>query len=143
MAMLGYLVPACPKQSFLRGISCIDTAIAQAYATVRTLNPPPSIRHTALLRFVKIGVSNYRDHDRVPMFRNRRCVMARWTLECSGCHQSFTYTEIPATVEIPLDPFLLWAGPKPEFPSGGMDVACPNCQQHSVYQRHELVFKDS
>jgi DNA-directed RNA polymerase subunit RPC12/RpoP len=67
--------------------------------------------------------------------------MARWTLECSDCHQNFTYTEIPATVKA--DPFLLWCGPKPEFPSGGMDLACPNCQHHSTYQRYELVFYTS
>jgi hypothetical protein len=66
--------------------------------------------------------------------------MSRWTLQCSDCHQTFTFTEILATIVIRPDPFLLWSGPKPEFPSGGMDVVCPNCQQHSVYQRYELVF---
>ena len=71
--------------------------------------------------------------------------MARWTLECSVCHQGFTYTEIPETVETGLlDPFLTWSGPpKPEFPSSGMDLVCPNCQQHSTYHRHELIFQSS
>ena len=70
--------------------------------------------------------------------------MARWTLECCNCHQTFTYTEIPAKGEtLHPDPFLLWSGPKPEFPRGGIDVACPNCLHHSIYQRYELVFKAS
>jgi hypothetical protein len=43
----------------------------------------------------------------------------------------------------PPDRFLLWFGPKPEFPSGGMVLVCPNCKKSSTYQRHGLVFSSS
>ena len=70
--------------------------------------------------------------------------MARWSLECTDCRQPFTYKEILGSEEQrPLDPFLFWSGPKPEFPNDGAALACPNCGKSSTYQRHQLIFYPS
>jgi hypothetical protein len=70
--------------------------------------------------------------------------MGRWVFDCPDCHQGFTHTEISALGETQLpDPFLLWSCAKPEFPSSGMILVCPNCKKVSTYQRYDLIFQSS
>ena len=65
--------------------------------------------------------------------------MARWVLGCKKCSVDFTHAEIPPG-DGPLDPFI--PGPqKPEFPTVGATVSCPNCGEAEVYQRHELIYR--
>jgi hypothetical protein len=63
--------------------------------------------------------------------------MARWILSCPHCDAEFTHSQILA---IP-NPFEFVI--KPEFPDGGVNVACPDCTIATVYQRHELIYRAS
>jgi len=70
--------------------------------------------------------------------------MSRWVLDCPDCNKTFTHSQISLIGDMnPPDPFLLWAGPKPEFPAGGVALVCPNCKKSFTYQRHELVLQSS
>jgi hypothetical protein len=65
--------------------------------------------------------------------------MPQWVLSCSNCHKVFTHSKInPRSETVPFDP--LWPT-KPDFPNGGLDLACPNCQTSSIYQRFELMYR--
>jgi len=68
--------------------------------------------------------------------------MARWVLECARCGSEFTHSEIVESGYSILDPFTLTAV-KPEFPYGGSSVACPNCNNTSVYYRYQLLYRAS
>ena len=68
--------------------------------------------------------------------------MARWILECAGCASELTNSDINDDRYSPRDPFTLTAA-KPEFPQGGLSVACPNCSQTFVYQRYQLLYRSS
>ena len=65
--------------------------------------------------------------------------MPQWVLNCSNCHKVFTHSKInPRPETIPYDP--LWPT-KPDFPNGGLKLACPNCRTPAVYQRFELMYR--
>jgi hypothetical protein len=71
-------------------------------------------------------------------------LMPRWILGCPHCKKDFTHREITATAQAtPPDPFLMWTSSKPEFPSGGMVLVCPNCKEPFKYQRYELIYQSS
>ncbi len=65
--------------------------------------------------------------------------MARWVLGCPKCNVDFTHAEISPDDRLP-DPFLRNPA-KPEFPTGGLTIMCPNCGKASVYQRHQLIYR--
>src|SRR5208282_1500190 len=50
--------------------------------------------------------------------------MASWMLRCAKCNVAFAHSAITATHL--LDYFL---PEKPEFPAGGSELKCPNCEQ--------------
>lgn len=66
--------------------------------------------------------------------------MARWVLNCPDCSKDFTHSEIPDAKSFGPDPYTASAV-KPEFPKGGLTVACPNCKSKSIYQRYELTYR--
>ena len=67
--------------------------------------------------------------------------MARWVLGCPGCKVDFTHSYIDTSTPVPLlDPFA-WLDYKPEFPSAGLTLECPNCKKSSVYSRTQLVYR--
>jgi hypothetical protein len=65
--------------------------------------------------------------------------MSRWVLGCVICDADFTHTEILTDDWLP-DPFLPTT-PKPEFPTGGLTITCPNCGAVCVYHRHQLKYR--
>jgi hypothetical protein len=65
--------------------------------------------------------------------------MPQWVLNCQHCHKLFTCDEIDLASWASYDP--LWP-PKPDFPEGGLRMACPNCKKSSTYQRYELMYTD-
>jgi hypothetical protein len=65
--------------------------------------------------------------------------MPQWVLNCQHCHKLFTCDEIDLASWAAYDP--LWP-PKPDFPEGGLRMACPNCKKGSTYQRYELMYTD-
>jgi len=67
--------------------------------------------------------------------------VARWILDCPNCKGDFTHTEISPNDRLP-DTFLR-STPKPEFPTGGLTITCPNCGNTSVYQRHQLIYQSA
>jgi len=64
--------------------------------------------------------------------------MPQWVLNCQHCHKPFTHSEINLA-RPPLSYDLFWP-PKPDFPEGGLRMACPNCKKGSTYQRYELMY---
>ena len=62
--------------------------------------------------------------------------MARWLLYCPDCKQEFTHAETHSE-----KPPYSWFDAKPEFPEGGLNTVCPNCNKSAVYQRHELYYR--
>jgi hypothetical protein len=69
--------------------------------------------------------------------------MARWVLGCPECKVDFTHSQIdPVTRASLQDPFA-WLGDKPEFPTAGLVLECPNCRTTSVYKRTQLTYRAS
>jgi hypothetical protein len=64
--------------------------------------------------------------------------MARWVLGCPHCNEDFTHKEVRSDTGA-----FAWSAVKPEFPDGGLNVICPNCNKLSVYQRSELTYHTS
>jgi uncharacterized C2H2 Zn-finger protein len=63
--------------------------------------------------------------------------MARWVLDCPRCGKEFTHSKVEDKGFALGD----WPEPKPEFPDGGQSLDCPNCQNTSLYQRHQLTYR--
>ena len=63
--------------------------------------------------------------------------MERWVLNCEKCNVDIAHSEI----EKVRDPFMAFI--KPEFPNGGLKINCPNCGETSIYQRYQLIYRDS
>jgi hypothetical protein len=68
--------------------------------------------------------------------------MARWVLDCPDCNEDFTQSEIPESDSLVPDPFT-GSVAKPEFPTDGLSLRCPNCKTTSVYQRYQLIYRAS
>ena len=68
--------------------------------------------------------------------------MPRWMLQCPNCMHSFTHSKIdPAIVEEAFrDPFRIL--PRPTFASDGEKHPCPHCKGESIFQRHDLYYRD-
>jgi len=65
--------------------------------------------------------------------------MPEWVLGCQHCRKVFTHSKIsPRPATTPYDP--LWPT-KPDFPDGGMNLACPTCKTPATYQRFELMYR--
>ena len=62
--------------------------------------------------------------------------MSRWVLFCKKCDTSFPHTEIGSSLA---DYFL---PERPEFPAGGQDLECPNCNATCNYSRTDLRIQD-
>ena len=62
--------------------------------------------------------------------------MPRWVLTCPECGKEFTHSNIERTsmADFYLDP-------KPQFPSDGSKIECPNCKNSSVYQHFDLAYR--
>jgi hypothetical protein len=61
--------------------------------------------------------------------------MASWMLECSNCGLPFQHSVIDATTMNFFFPV------KPEFPAGGSELQCPNCEKNATYQRTDLIYR--
>lgn len=61
--------------------------------------------------------------------------MARWVLECPSCNKEFTQSQIGTNLKL-ADYYIV---PKPDFPTDGLQLECPNCKKASLFQRHELM----
>jgi hypothetical protein len=61
--------------------------------------------------------------------------MARWVLNCPFCKIEFTHSTIGPTVKDYYFPL------KPIFPIKGLSVECPKCRKTSIFQRHELLYR--
>lgn len=62
-----------------------------------------------------------------------------WAPDCPHCQKIFTHSKInPRPATLPYDP--LWPT-KPDFPNGGLNLAFPNCQTPTIYQRFELMYR--
>jgi phage FluMu protein Com len=58
-------------------------------------------------------------------------------LNCPRCKTAFIHSKVKANAE---PPFLLFQKiAKPEFPSSGVSLECPNCKAISIYQRYQLT----
>ena len=68
--------------------------------------------------------------------------MPRWMLRCPKCHESFPHAAIDrAIVEQAFrDPFRVI--PKPAFDQQGHRQICPGCKTESVFQQHQLFYRD-
>jgi hypothetical protein len=61
--------------------------------------------------------------------------MASWVLDCAKCELKFTHSMIE---DAGLVSYFLT--PKPQFPPGGSEFACPNCGYKAMYQRTDLKY---
>jgi hypothetical protein len=62
--------------------------------------------------------------------------MAVWEIECANCHKHFTHSQIP-------DELMNYYVPlKPPFPDGRSELECPHCCEKSVYQQHQLIYRE-
>jgi hypothetical protein len=61
--------------------------------------------------------------------------MASWVLNCKNCGKNFEHAKISDTFAN------YFIAEKPDFPSGGLELECPNCKQRAMYQRAELMFQ--
>jgi hypothetical protein len=69
--------------------------------------------------------------------------MARWVLGCPDCKEDFTHSQVEIRSQTSVqDPFS-WLGDKPEFPTSGLMLECPNCKKTSVYRRTQLTYRAS
>ncbi len=62
--------------------------------------------------------------------------MAHWVLQCPHCSTDFNHSEIQSII---YDHFM-GTEVKPKFPDGGLSIACPHCQETSLYQRYQLIY---
>ncbi len=65
----------------------------------------------------------------------------RWVLTCAKCKSEFPHSDVVDRPPSQRDPFTGTVH-KPEFPSDGLSVECPHCKKSSVYQRHQLFYRD-
>jgi hypothetical protein len=65
----------------------------------------------------------------------------RWMLTCDKCNSEFAYSDVLDRRSQRDNPFTGNVH-KPEFPSGGLSLECPNCKKSSVYQSHQLFYGD-
>jgi hypothetical protein len=65
----------------------------------------------------------------------REVIMPNWMLSCPKCNRQFVHSAIDAkTLESS------FFSPKPNFPTSGSELTCPNCQHKTIYQRVELTY---
>ena len=61
--------------------------------------------------------------------------MAIWVLSCTSCKAEFEYSKINQDgieyFQLPM---------KPDFPSGGRALVCPECGYKAIYQRINLRY---
>jgi hypothetical protein len=69
-------------------------------------------------------------------------IMAKWILQCPVCGGEFTHSQILESHPLHFDSFAQ-TEIKPGFPDGGMSVACPSCCTTCVYQRYQLIYRES
>jgi len=63
--------------------------------------------------------------------------MSQWILTCSACGKEFPHSSIPKNL-----PFAeTYLPPKPEFPSSGLAIECPNCGKSATYERFDLRYR--
>jgi DNA-directed RNA polymerase subunit RPC12/RpoP len=65
-----------------------------------------------------------------------RSVMASWGLRCVKCGRSFMHSPI---ADEHIDDYFF--PPKPEFPTPGSELKCPNCGYTALYQRSDLIYQ--
>jgi hypothetical protein len=65
----------------------------------------------------------------------------KWILHCARCDGVLIHSEIRNTDLLDFDSYVNLK--KPEFPLGGLNVFCPNCNETAIYQRHQLVYQKS
>jgi hypothetical protein len=55
----------------------------------------------------------------------------------------FVHAEIDPSVRPTFhDPFE-WLAERPQFPSAGANLKCPNCEKTSLYRRYQLTYRAS
>jgi DNA-directed RNA polymerase subunit RPC12/RpoP len=61
--------------------------------------------------------------------------MASWVLNCTSCKAEFEHSKINQDgmeyFQLPM---------KPDFPSGGSELVCPECGHEATYQRTNLRY---
>jgi hypothetical protein len=67
----------------------------------------------------------------------REVIMPNWMLSRPKCNRQFVHSAINAKT---LESFFF--SPKPNFPTGGSELTCPNCQHKTTYQRVELTYRN-
>jgi hypothetical protein len=68
--------------------------------------------------------------------------MPYWMLKCPKCSRDFVHTkiELAAIEDARRDAFRIL--PKPPFALDGEKQTCPECKTESVFQRHQLFYRD-
>jgi ssDNA-binding Zn-finger/Zn-ribbon topoisomerase 1 len=66
----------------------------------------------------------------------REVTMPSWMLSCPKCNKQFAHSRIETET---LQGFFFPS--KPDFPNGGIELTCPNCQHRATYQRVELTYR--
>jgi DNA-directed RNA polymerase subunit RPC12/RpoP len=62
--------------------------------------------------------------------------MSQWILTCSTCGKDFPHSSIHENLTFTKLVLLR----KPEFPSEGLALDCPNCGKSATYQRYDLLY---
>jgi ribosomal protein S27AE len=68
--------------------------------------------------------------------------MPRWMLKCPKCSHNFIHTRIESAVieAARRDPYGIL--PRLSFAQNGEKQTCPNCNEESVFQRHQLFYRE-
>ena len=64
--------------------------------------------------------------------------MPRWIVNCPGCWREFTHTLIS---QLGSGRDLFASPPKPDLPTGGTELNCPNCGKASTYRAFDLRYR--
>jgi hypothetical protein len=64
--------------------------------------------------------------------------MAAWVLDCPACNTTFVHSQITTVPEQRMMDHFYPFKAKPEFPTSGLSVECPNCRSSSVFSQHQL-----
>jgi transposase-like protein len=66
--------------------------------------------------------------------------MAAWVLDCPACNKTFVHSQITTASDQRMMDHFYPVSVKPEFPTTGVSVECPNCRSSFVFKQYQLRY---